>query len=79
MASFADASDGRPFYGTRPRVSDRRSATVQDRRPVTAVLALGALGVVYGDIGTNPFFAIRDAFVAHGLPIDESTSSACSR
>ena len=26
------------------------------------VLAVGALGVVYGDIGTNPLFALRDAF-----------------
>ena len=34
----------------------------------TTVLAVGALGVVYGDIGTNPLFALRDAFEAphHG-------------
>ena len=30
----------------------------------TTVLAVGALGVVYGDIGTNPLFAMRDAFEA---------------
>jgi KUP system potassium uptake protein len=29
-----------------------------------AALALGALGVVYGDIGTNPLFAMREAFTA---------------
>ncbi|HET7488017.1 MAG TPA: potassium transporter Kup [Acidimicrobiales bacterium] len=29
-----------------------------------AVLAVSALGVVYGDIGTNPLFAMREAFVA---------------
>jgi KUP system potassium uptake protein len=29
-------------------------------------LTVGALGVVFGDIGTNPLFAIREAFVAHG-------------
>ena len=29
------------------------------------VLALGALGVVYGDIGTSPLYAIRECF--HGL------------
>ncbi len=29
-----------------------------------AVLALGALGVVYGDIGTSPLYAMREAF--HG-------------
>jgi KUP system potassium uptake protein len=33
-----------------------------DRDLRTTVLAVGALGVVYGDIGTNPLFALRDAF-----------------
>jgi KUP system potassium uptake protein len=32
--------------------------------PGTTLLALGALGVVYGDIGTNPLFAMREAFEA---------------
>ncbi len=32
-------------------------------------LALGALGVVYGDIGTSPLYAMKEAFTgAHGLP-----------
>jgi KUP system potassium uptake protein len=30
-----------------------------------ALLALGALGVVYGDIGTSPLYALRECF--HGL------------
>jgi len=36
----------------------------EGERPRTRDLALslGALGVVYGDIGTNPLFAIREAF-----------------
>jgi KUP system potassium uptake protein len=42
------------------------------RRSGIALLALGALGVVYGDIGTNPLFAIREAFTAHPIEIDES-------
>jgi len=34
------------------------------------VLALGALGVVYGDIGTSPLYALRECFVGpHGMPI----------
>ena len=34
-----------------------------------AALALGALGVVYGDIGTSPLYAMKEAFAgAHGLP-----------
>jgi K+ transporter len=31
----------------------------------TLVLALGALGVVYGDIGTSPLYAIRECFHGH--------------
>src|SRR5579859_7050012 len=32
-------------------------------------LALGALGVVYGDIGTSPLYALRECFHAHhGVP-----------
>ncbi|HWP28021.1 MAG TPA: KUP/HAK/KT family potassium transporter, partial [Chloroflexota bacterium] len=31
-----------------------------------ALLALGALGVVYGDIGTSPLYALRECFT-HGL------------
>ena len=30
-----------------------------------AALALGALGVVYGDIGTSPLYALKEVF-AHG-------------
>jgi KUP system potassium uptake protein len=35
-----------------------------DRKPheKTAALALGALGVVYGDIGTSPLYAVRECF-----------------
>ena len=34
-------------------------------------LALAALGVVYGDIGTSPLYAFKEAF-AHGLPLNEA-------
>lgn len=35
-----------------------------------AVLALGALGVVYGDIGTSPLYAVRECFHgAHGIAV----------
>ena len=34
----------------------------------TGTLALAALGVVYGDIGTSPLYAFKEAFVGpHGL------------
>ena len=28
-------------------------------------LALGALGVVFGDIGTSPLYALKESFVGH--------------
>lgn len=31
-----------------------------------APLALGALGIVYGDIGTSPLYALRETFRGHG-------------
>jgi KUP system potassium uptake protein len=34
-----------------------------------AALALGAIGVVYGDIGTSPLYAVKECFdPAHGVP-----------
>lgn len=33
------------------------------RRRATALLALAALGVVYGDIGTSPLYAVRECFI----------------
>jgi KUP system potassium uptake protein len=36
------------------------------------VLALGALGVVYGDIGTSPLYAMRECFHgAHAMPVTQ--------
>ena len=34
-------------------------------KPALAALALGALGVVYGDIGTSPLYTIKECF--HGI------------
>ncbi len=49
--------------------------TLHDERPGhdhgagLAALSLGALGVVYGDIGTSPLYAMKEAFTGpHGLP-----------
>ncbi len=35
-----------------------------------ATLALGAIGVVFGDIGTSPLYALKEVFHG-GLPIDK--------
>ena len=39
--------------------------------PAKTRLAVGALGVVFGDIGTSPLYAFRESFIGtHRLPID---------
>ena len=42
-------------------------------KPKLAALTLLALGVVYGDIGTSPLYAFKEAFNGtHGLPLNEA-------
>ena len=36
-------------------------------------LSLLALGVVYGDIGTSPLYALRECFGPHGVPVETAT------
>ena len=39
----------------------------------TAGLTLLALGIVYGDIGTSPLYAVKETFApGHGIPLDEA-------
>ena len=42
---------------------------LEGKKPPTggalAILALGALGVVYGDIGTSPLYALKECFTGH--------------
>jgi KUP system potassium uptake protein len=41
-------------------------------RSSTAALTLLALGVVFGDIGTSPLYAVKETFSpAHGIPLDD--------
>ncbi|MFV1961714.1 MAG: potassium transporter Kup [Acidimicrobiia bacterium] len=41
------------------------------RTGYVAATSLGALGVVYGDIGTSPLYAIRESFVSQDLAVME--------
>ncbi|WAT18636.1 potassium transporter Kup [Aurantiacibacter sp. MUD11] len=48
------------------------SAAGQDRESAKLKLAAGAIGIVFGDIGTSPLYAFRETFRgAHSLPIDD--------
>jgi KUP system potassium uptake protein len=45
-----------------------------------STLMLGAIGVVYGDIGTSPLYAIQTTFTgSHPFPVSEANmlSSSC--
>jgi KUP system potassium uptake protein len=48
---------------------DRRHGGEEASGKALAGLALGALGVVYGDIGTSPLYALKECFGGpHGVP-----------
>jgi KUP system potassium uptake protein len=45
-----------------------------DTKSSKAALTLAALGVVYGDIGTSPLYAVKETFnPAHGIPLTPET------
>ncbi|HEX6004996.1 MAG TPA: potassium transporter Kup [Burkholderiales bacterium] len=49
------------------------STPTPDRARRTAALAFAALGVVFGDIGTSPLYAFKEAFAGHHpLPVTET-------
>lgn len=44
----------------------------EERRSAKIKLAVGSIGIVFGDIGTSPIYAFRETFVGHHpLPIDD--------
>ena len=46
----------------------------EDRTAAKLKLAVGAIGIVFGDIGTSPLYAFRETFAGpHHLPIDDAT------
>ncbi|MDQ2970813.1 MAG: KUP/HAK/KT family potassium transporter, partial [Acidobacteriota bacterium] len=49
-------------------MADPQSRESQPRGKYLATLSLGALGIVYGDIGTSPLYALRECFHGpHGI------------
>lgn len=50
------------------------SGRTSSRAGYLALMSLGALGVVYGDIGTSPLYAFRESFAAaEGLAVDRGS------
>lgn len=56
-ASIPEANSSIPTDPTVPRVHPHKQAL--------PLLVLGALGIVYGDIGTSPLYAFRESFYEH--------------
>jgi KUP system potassium uptake protein len=69
------ASRGAPERGTSPAARPPGPSTPAGRsRAALAALTLGALGVVFGDIGTSPLYALQAVFAADGhiVPVTEA-------
>lgn len=57
---------------TASMASSDSAADPASHRDNTALLALGATGVVFGDIGTSPLYAMQQTFVGHHpLSVDQ--------
>jgi KUP system potassium uptake protein len=53
--------------------SDRAGSPAGRGRDPLALLILGAIGIVFGDIGTSPLYALKETFAgAHPLPLDQA-------
>jgi len=54
---------------TEPAQASAGHAQGHGHKASTATLAIGAIGVVFGDIGTSPLYAFRETFASHhGAP-----------
>src|SRR5262245_133392 len=62
----SDASGAQHLTGNHARHRHIHSKHDPHNRRELAALALGALGVVYGDIGTSPLYAMRECLNATG-------------
>jgi KUP system potassium uptake protein len=82
--SAAAAADGAPggtgaaalatVTGFHPAVPQRQQVELHPTGRRLGILSLAALGIVYGDIGTSPLYALQQCFAAktHPLPLNEA-------
>lgn len=68
MSTPATAS---PADGAAPVPTSEKAPREAPRKDSLAVLMLGAVGVVFGDIGTSPLYAMKESFIGpHPLAVD---------
>ncbi len=51
---------------SRFQIYGRHHHSVSKRLPLHSALVIGAIGVVYGDIGTSPLYAVNETFFGVG-------------
>jgi KUP system potassium uptake protein len=57
------------LHGAKAAIDPRAGEDAARRSGASLIgLALGAAGIVFGDIGTSPLYALREAFGGYGLP-----------
>jgi len=71
--SVAPATEPAPDTGDEPAVEPHHGLSTHGKLGAGA-LALGALGVVFGDIGTSPLYAIREAFEHQDLEVSRTNA-----
>lgn len=67
MNAFSELDGSRPSTGSANYPPSSGPVASTDKRDLrkTLVMALGSLGIVYGDIGTSPLYAIKECFHGH--------------
>lgn len=72
MANSGDLAVPADSAASAPSPADLVASTHGHHSGGLAKLAVGAIGVVFGDIGTSPLYAMRDTFAGHHkLPLDQ--------
>ncbi|MGH6944074.1 MAG: potassium transporter Kup [Geminicoccaceae bacterium] len=64
----SSAGSARPKAARSRRPEAPNHKETPDQPPLAGV-AIVALGIVYGDIGTSPLYAFRESFLGHGAPL----------
>ena len=64
--------------GGRRMAEAAQASASRHGRPAAAALTVSALGIVYGDIGTSPLYALKQAADAGGVPVPHTTVGVVS-
>lgn len=73
VANAANTTNGEAAREEGQTTAAGHTTRKKGHREGAAALTLGALGVVYGDIGTSPLYTMKEIFSpAMGIPLDEA-------